>query len=228
MTVPDLYAPRPRLLDLFCGGGGAARGYQMAGFHVTGIDNRPQPRYAGDAFIQADALEYVAGHGHEYDVIHASPPCQAYSSMRHVTGKSYPDLVAPTRRALQATGKPFVIENVFGAPLLQPLMLCGTMFGLDVIRHRLFEICPEIYALTPPCCHNKSCAKQGRAVKPGQFITVTGSYSGAQFARDAMGIDWMSRAEMSQAIPPAYTLFIGQQLWDCRHFAGSPLGAEPL
>jgi hypothetical protein len=132
---------RRRLLDLFCGASGAARGYQLAGSHVTGVDLAEQPRYAGDAFIRGDALDYVAAHGREYDAIHASPPCQAYTALRRLHGehRDYPDLVAATRDALRATGRPYVIENVPGAPLLEPAMLCGSMFGLLVRRHRLFE-----------------------------------------------------------------------------------------
>lgn len=216
--MPSICSSERPFYDVFCGAGGATKGYKDAGFsYVIGIDNRPQPRYVGDKFIQMDALEflqrYLDGEYPEACGFHSSPPCQGYSSMRHVTGKSYPDLIAPTRRALQATGKPFVIENVVGAPLNQPIMLCGTMFGLDVVRHRLFETHPQLWSLRPPCCHNKKCAKQGRPATPGkQFMTVTGNYSGQEFAKRAMGIDWMVRSEMSQAIPPAYTEFIGRHL----------------
>ena len=111
---------KPRLLDLFCGAGGAAMGYYRAGFDVVGVDIKPQPRYQFE-FHQGDALEYCAAHGYEFDVIHASPPCQAYSVTRSIHGNEYPDLVAVTRAALQATGKPWVIENVVGAPLFSPL-----------------------------------------------------------------------------------------------------------
>ena len=147
---------RPRLLDLFCGAGGAARGYQMAGFHVTGVDIKPQPNYAGDVFVQADALEYVAAHGHEFDAIHASPPCHAYST---VTGrnrrntKRYPDLIPPTRELLLVCGSPWIMENVEGAPIKSPVRLCGSSFGLDVRRHRLFETSFPV-AMVPPCAHH--------------------------------------------------------------------------
>jgi hypothetical protein len=132
---------RPKLLDLFSGAGGCARGYQLAGFHVTGVDNRPQPRYAGDAFILGDALAYCAEHGDEYDAIHASPPCQGYSVMRHLPwlrDREYPLLIDPVRTLLRASEKPWVIENVMGAKL-DAFYLCGLMFDLPFYRHRLFE-----------------------------------------------------------------------------------------
>ena len=130
-----------KLLDLFCGAGGAAMGYHRAGFDdITGVDIKPMPRYPFK-FIQGDALEYLAAHGAEYDVIHASPPCQAYSIMQHANHmrKDHPDLVDSVRDALKQTGKPWIIENVPGAPLIDPILLCGLSFGLRVIRHRLFE-----------------------------------------------------------------------------------------
>lgn len=205
---------KPRLLDLFCGAGGCARGYQMAGFHVTGIDIKPQPRYAGDVFVCADALEYVAEHGHEFDAIHASPPCQAYSSMRHVTGKEYPMLIEITRHMLNKTGKPYVIENVEGAPLFNAVILCGTMFGLKTFRHRLFE--SNVFMLMPPhithTLYGKA-AKQGRPTTADrQYLTVTGNFSGIACGQRAMGIDWMNKQELTQAIPPAYTQWIGERL----------------
>jgi DNA (cytosine-5)-methyltransferase 1 len=211
---------KPRLLDLFSGAGGAARGYQMAGFHVTGIDNRPQPRYAGDAFVMADALEYVAEHGHEYDAIHASPPCQVHSALKSLYGADYQerhqDLIPATRAALIGSGKPYVIENVPGAPLINPVVLCGTMFGLRVYRHRQFE--SSVFMLMPiHAPHHDQVKGVGRGVSPKGYISVTGTGGfgipdGFRYACDAMGIDWMSRAEMSQAIPPAYTAWIGRQL----------------
>lgn len=221
-----------RLLDLFAGAGGAARGYQMAGFHVTGIDIKPQPRYGGDVFVQADALEYVAAHGNEYDAIHASPPCQAFTALKSMwNSRTHPDLIEPTRAALVAMGKPYVIENVPGAPLRASVMLCGTMFNLGVEdaelrRHRYFELNFPV-ALLPPCAHYV----RGRVIgvygghgrDRRRTVTVTGD-SGGRSVRDgtqqfsvqarsvAMGIDWMTGAELSQAIPPAYTEWIGRQL----------------
>src|SRR5208337_2039100 len=129
---------RPRLLDLFCGAGGAARGYQLAGFCVLGIDNRPQKNYAGCWFHQADALEYVREHGREFDAIHASPPCQKFSvasALHRNNGKEYPDCLTPIREQLKKLSIPWIIENVFGAPMRPyTIMLCGPMFGLKVFR----------------------------------------------------------------------------------------------
>lgn len=132
---------KPRLLDLFCGAGGCAKGYQRAGFHVTGVDIKPQPRYCGDEFHQADALEYLAAHGREFDAIHASPPCQRYTMAQNAAknADAHPDLVDPVRDLLLSTRKPWIIENVVGAPLKNPAVLCGLSFGLKVRRHRLFE-----------------------------------------------------------------------------------------
>jgi hypothetical protein len=208
---------KPRLLDLFCGAGGAARGYQLAGFHVTGIDINPQPRYAGDVFLQGDALAYVAAHGHEYDAIHASPPCQAYSAKTR-DKTPHPDLVAATRAALVATGRPYVIENVPGAPLVDPITLCGSSFGLRVRRHRRFESNVLLFAL--PCRHAWQDADKpyllydhGRWFYSGVVhVFGTGGGKAAQSWPEAMGIDWMDRRELSQAIPPAYTHHLGRQL----------------
>ncbi len=217
---------RPRLLDLFSGAGGAARGYQMAGFHVTGIDNRPMPRYAGDAFVQADALEYLAKHGREFAAIHASPPCQGYSSLKSIKrfgGREHPKLIEPVRDLLVQTDLPYVIENVPGSTLGFSALLCGSMFGLGATcdgqfhqlrRHRLFET--SFLVLTPTCQHiGRPVGVYGnggshRRIKdrPG----INGFTGNAAERRSAMGIDWMGRHELSQAIPPAYTEFIGRQL----------------
>jgi len=208
---------KPALLDLFCGGGGATRGYQLAGFCVLGIDINPQPNYVGCGFRQADALEYCASHGHEFDAIHASPPCQRYSSITRVHGKdmvdSHPDLIADVRQMLADIGRPWIIENVRGAPLLSPLMLCGSMFGLGVFRHRYFEgavplfspACRHDFHPVPVYGHSGAGANRGRERKRGH------TNSGDNWKR-AMGIDWMTNAEMAQAIPPAYTKFIGRHL----------------
>jgi DNA (cytosine-5)-methyltransferase 1 len=147
---------RPRLLDLFSGAGGCAMGYHRAGFDVVGVDNRTQPRFPF-AFVQADALEYLAAHGQEYDAIHASPPCQAYSRATAWRGKrsAHPDLIDATRTALLTTGRPYVIENVQEARfrLREPLMLCGSFFGLRIRRHRYFEAPSLPFVLLPPCTH---------------------------------------------------------------------------
>lgn len=225
----------PRLLDLYCGAGGAGMGYYRAGFDVTGVDNRQMPRYRFE-FIQADALEYLRQHASEYDCIHASPPCQAHSIMRkgRWQDRDHPDLIPVTRDLLVASGKPYVIENVVGAPLLNPFMLCGTMFGLrtscgsQLRRHRLFE-CPWIFDLLPPCSHNNGSAigVYGGGQHPDRrrpaTIGVYGSAGGASTRdgvahfgtsdrRQAMGIDWMIGDELSQAIPPVYCEWIGERL----------------
>jgi len=195
-----------KLLDLFSGAGGAARGYQQAGFYVVGIDNRPMPGYAGNEFIQADALEYVYLHGHEFDAIHASPPCQAFTSARAIHGEPHTDLLTPTRTALQHNGRPWIIENVPNAPMRADLILCGSMFGKPQLkRHRYFEFSWELpLILLPPCSHAK------------QLISVFGHgghiYHSVEQWRKLMGIDWMTRDELAQAVPPAFTEFTGRFL----------------
>ena len=207
---------KPMLLDLFCGAGGAAMGYHRAGFEVVGVDIKPQKHYPFE-FHQADALVYPL---EGFDAIHASPPCQHYSlATRAHPGlrDKYPDLVAVIRGKLGGTNKPFVIENVPQAPLLNPLMLCGTMFGLRVKRHRLFECRPPIYFPSASCSCGNAKTKVGYHVQPSfargaRLLTVAGDNYCAEDGRIAMGIDWMTRKELSQAIPPAYTEFIGKQL----------------
>lgn len=202
---------KPRLLDLFCGAGGAGMGYHRAGFDVTGVDINPQPRYPF-AFIQGDALEYVRQHGHEFDAIHASPPCQAFTSLQGRWRREYPDLIAATRAEIQGTGRPYVIENVAGAPLINPLMLCGSMFDLRVIRHRLFECSPSIWWSPGDCTHPRGAVGRRGHLGDREWMTVTGHFSDVAKARVVMGIDWMAQRELSQAIPPAYTEWIGRQL----------------
>jgi DNA (cytosine-5)-methyltransferase 1 len=209
---------RPRLLDLYCGAGGAAVGYDRAGFDVVGIDHRPMPRYPF-TFHQADALEYLAEHGHEYDAIHASPPCQGYSVMAHATGRDAPRLIPETRDLLLASGRAYVIENVELAhrEMQNYVTLCGTMFGLKVRRHRLFEMSPSCFALLPPCaCQNgvKSGALVGQMltgkVAPGRTPRL-GVYTESD-RREAIGVPWMTTMEARQAIPPAYTEWVGRLL----------------
>ena len=309
-----------KLLDLFCGAGGAARGYQLAGFHVTGVDHKPQPQYIGEEFVQADALEYLAEHGHDYDAIHASPPCQGYSIMHNLPwlrGRDYPLLLLPTLEMLEGLGKPYVVENVMGARHgsktlqkrgleahgLKAGWLCGGMFGLPFYRHRLFATNwlwlapghPKHVSRRPVGVTSES---RGRGVsepvvviptksgnfnpywrekqtndpvnsewrryhdgalniRPGyekvpfSYPTIVGERlrangrpkdskiglsngmpetqlanwqngagcgvgighaKGWRLAAEAMGIDWMKRDELTQAIPPAFTEFIGRQL----------------
>ncbi|HEV8639411.1 MAG TPA: DNA methylase [Chloroflexota bacterium] len=208
---------RPKLLDLFSGAGGAARGYQWAGFHVTGVDNRPQPRYAGDAFVQADALEYLAEHGREFNAVHASPPCQAYirSGMVAKDGR-HPDLIGPTREALIHNGVFWVIENVPGAPMRPDVVLCGTMFGLGVRRHRWFESNAGLLPFTPGCNHSYPITGiyghphvRGGAWRNGNKPMLPSDHT--TWSRE-MDIDWMRPLELAAAIPPAYTEWIGRQL----------------
>jgi DNA (cytosine-5)-methyltransferase 1 len=199
----------PHALDLFCGAGGASMGLRRAGFDVTGIDIRQQPRYPFE-FRQGDAME-VDLHG--FDFIWASPPCQAYTPLRALQGgKSYPDLVAATRRRLIGAGVPYVIENVPGAPLGHYITLCGGMFGLRTYRHRRFETSFVMFQPHHPPHIAKTATKQRRVRwEAGCHVSVTGdvgSYMGAL----AMGIDWMTGAELSQAIPPAYAEFIGRAI----------------
>jgi len=204
-----------RLLDTFCGAGGCTKGYQRAGFYVVGVDIAPQPHYCGDEFYQADALDFIREYGHEYNVIHSSPPCQVYGKTKHLANEGHPDLIAETRKALQIAGKPYIIENVPGAPLIDPTILTGGHFGILVHRPRLFESSfplPFVLAqpLSPP-------VKMGRPVQDGDVIQPVGHFSGVDYARREMGIDWMTGAELAQAIPPAYTEWIGKQLLKVLH-----------
>jgi len=204
---------RPRLLDLFCGAGGAAVGYHRAGFDVLGVDIAPQKHYPFE-FVLADALEYVAAHGREFDAIHASPPCQKWTKARAIRGNNHPDLVTCIRELLIAIDKPYVIENVPGAPLCNPTILYGMMFGLRVVRKRLFETSfPICFELSPT--RGGKFAKMGRVAQPGEYIHVAGKggpRGTSQQWKVAMGIGWMTVAELAQAIPPAYTEYIGRQL----------------
>lgn len=196
-----------RALDLFCGAGGASMGLYMAGFDVVGVDINPQPRYPFD-FIQADALTVdLKG----YDLIWASPPCQAFTLAQRIRKRQHPDLIDPIRKRLRAAGVPYVIENVEGAPLRSPITLCGSMFpGLRVYRHRLFESSFGIKEPRHPE-HVAPLRKMGRKVQPGEFMHVVGNFSGVDLAREAMNIDWMKRDELREAIPPAYSEYIGRQ-----------------
>ena len=208
-------ARRPRLLDLFCGAGGASAGYHAAGFDVVGVDIRPQPDYPYP-FVQGDALTVdLSG----YDVIAASPPCQRYSAATPADRRGdHPDLIEPVRRRLveAVTGGrilAYVIENVPGAPLHDPILVCGDTLRLGVRRHRLFE--SNVLLTGTGCYHDRSTppvpvygsyGQRGRNPVDG----VTSPSTDA--ARAAMGIDWMPWPALTQAIPPAYTWWIGVQL----------------
>lgn len=198
---------RPKLLDLFCGAGGCSRGYEIAGFDVVGVDILPQPHYPG-AFIQADWHEYFADYWREYQAVHASPPCQGYSRTRHLpwlSGRQYPMLIDAVRQAFAATDLLWVIENVADAPLDGP-ELCGAALGLPIRRHRRFE--SNILLMFPPCPgHPVALPGRDNMSKREHFGVLPG-----HDPRIAMGIDWMTRKELRQAIPPAYTTLIGSQL----------------
>lgn len=207
-----------RLLDLCCKAGGATRGYQLAGFYVIGVDIEPQPNYVGDEFIQADALELMHEFGWEhFDAVHVSPPCQSFTAYRrkgYGVGDGYPDLIAPIRAALRFAGLPYVIENVPRAPLLDPVMLCGSSFGLDVRRHRLFETSFPVVA--PPCDHGWQTPRfpgaTNRAPMSRCTVEVGVRRIPLETQRRAMGVDWMTLAELSEALPPKYTEHVGSQL----------------
>ena len=200
-----------KALDLFCKAGGTSMGLHRAGFDVTGVDIEPQPRYPFE-FVQGDALEYVAQNGHKYDLIVAGPPCQLYSITASLSKGGYPDLVGPTREALQAIGKPYIIENVPGAPLLNPLKLCGTMFPeLRVIRHRLFECEPAIWFPPGMCYHWSKINENGFCTLFGEGASKEKGGNKVAWQK-ASGIDWMTVLELSQAIPPAYTEWLGREM----------------
>jgi DNA (cytosine-5)-methyltransferase 1 len=211
---------KPKLLDLFCCAGGAGLGYSRAGFDVVGIDVNPQPHYPLP-FIQTDAMNLDPKFIALFDAIHASPPCQAYSDLAKRNGNAHewPRLIEPVREMCVKSGLPYVIENVEGAPLRNPVVLCGTMFKeLRVIRHRLFEtnfavLCPP--HSKHPKCHtfDKRKSHYGKTNEMRDFVSVNGGGNcSVAAARDAMGIDWMNKNELNEAIPPAYTFFIGKQL----------------
>ena len=219
-----------RMLDTFCKAGGAGMGYHRAGFEVVGVDIEPQKRYPFE-FHQGDAIDFILEHGHEFDAIHASPPCQAYCAMKTMPNAGdHPRLVDHTRSALVATGKEWVIENVVGAPLVNPVMLCGSHFnlratdGYQLQRHRLFEL--SFFLLVDmPCRHTsktvgvyggkaRDIAKEKRhyALPKETRGEPVGVVLPQGTGREAMGIEWMNAKELSQAIPPAYTEYIGKQL----------------
>lgn len=198
-----------RALDLFCGAGGATKGLQRAGFHVTGVDLVCSLRYCGDAFIQADALEVdLAG----YDFIWASPVCKRYSAMSRMVGvaRRHPDQIGPVRERLIAQSSPWVIENVEGAPLRPDLVLCGRMFGLPLIRHRVFEASFRL-SDPGPCAHDGSEIPVYGNGTSGYHLRKRGRGVTIAEKREAMGIDWMNRDELSQAIPPVYSEWIARQ-----------------
>lgn len=171
---------------------------------ILGVDIKPQPRYPFK-FVQADAMTFPL---EGYDFIWASPPCQAFSKTRAITRKNYPDLIDPIRQRIQI-GVPYVIENVVGAPLFDPILLCGTMFGLKVIRHRNFET--NFPVLTPQCGRHGGTKSHRGYSRDAEFICVAGHNFSVSQAKIAMGIDWMTGIELAQAVPPAYSQFLARQ-----------------
>jgi DNA (cytosine-5)-methyltransferase 1 len=203
-----------RLLDLFCGAGGASMGYARAGFDVVGVDAKPQPRYPFTFYV-ADALAFALEHGAAFDAIAASPPCQRYSNQtrQHARNHLHPDLLEPTRSLLRALGKAYAIENVVGAPIEGQVLLCGSMFGATRLRrHRWFE--SNVLLLQPSCRHEiqRDCISVsghsgGRSTRAGGE-----RFGNTDLWREVMAIDWMIGRELAEAIPPFYTQFIGKQL----------------
>lgn len=209
---------RPRLLDLFCGAGGASMGYHRAGFEVVGVDVRPQPRYPF-SFIQGDALQLLAAIGRRFDAIHASPPCIGYTSARIRTATTEAPLLIPvTRQLLQLVGRPWVIENVATRQtgLTAHLRLCACQFGMpELKRERWFETWPAIYDLRPPCYHPlPSISVLRRAGRIWAQGGVIDDYVPLARCKQVMGIDWMTQRELGNAIPPSYTEYIGRHLME--------------
>lgn len=215
-----------RLLDLFCGEGGASTGYAHAGFTVVGVDSAPMPRYPFE-FIQASALDLPLEFLQSFDAIAASPPCKVHTRMKAFSSASHVDLVAPTRDVLEQSGKPYIIENVPGAPLRNPLILCGSMFGRDIRRHRLFE--SNIPLVAPSECRHAEQAATSPGYKvsryhsgqPKTYLSPVVSVYGrgnayglgeTQLWRDIMAMPWASKDGLREAIPPYYTAFLGAQL----------------
>jgi DNA (cytosine-5)-methyltransferase 1 len=212
------------VLDLYCGAGGASMGYSQAGMQILGVDIDPPDNYPF-AVIQADVPEFLNKTADLlvdcFSLIHASPPCQAFSTLKAVHKDVFhPDLIEVTRNFLEFSGVPFVIENVPNAPLINPIMLCGTMFGLRLFRHRLFEFgnINNAHILTPPHIpHSQLGLKAPKTSREpdyskGEVHSIYGHFSGVQKAKIAMGIPWMTRNQLSQAIPPAYTKYIADYL----------------
>lgn len=202
----------PKALDLFCGEGGVSVGLHRAGFDVVGVDCKPQKNYPFE-FHQADALDFdLSG----FDFVWASPPCQKFSRLNSLHKRDYADLIEPTRRKLQNANAFYIIENVKQSILQNPIFLCGAMFDLKVYRHRYFESNVLLLAPFHPT-HDDNCQGVGRGKSRRGFVSVTGNggfgcENGHDYAKAAMNINWMTRAGLSQAIPPDYSEFLGRQI----------------
>lgn len=217
-------------LDLYCCQGGATAGLQREGFYVIGVDKDPQPNYCGDEFIQADVIEFLK----EFiaspvlgvprpALVHASPPCQGGTNAQKIQKREHPRLIGPTRELLIELGVPYVIENVVPGPelahldpLKDPVLLCGTMFGLHTYRHRLFEASFPLIAPPHPE-HVRQQVKMGRPIQPGDFYQAVGNFSGVDIARKDMGVHWMNRDGIRECIPPAYAAHVAREFF--RHAA---------
>lgn len=207
-----------RALDLFCCAGGATKGLQLAGYHVTGVDIRPQPRYVGDRFFQDDAMAWLRGEREAlegFDLIWASPPCQRYSELvPPMYRATHPDLLEETLAILRAQSVPYIVENVAGARSFfhSPIVLCGSMFGLPIQRHRWFELGGiDAFFLLPPCNHSEPpVLVSGRGMR--KINGVRRKEDTGVVKRAAMGINWMTVEEIEEAIPPAYSKFLAEQV----------------
>ncbi len=252
--MPQLRADIVRLLDLFCCAGGSAVGYHRAGFdEIVGVDHKFQKNYpAAFCFVQMDALEAMAillsggyiecaRHGEHYrlsdfDAIHASPPCQAYVQRNKNLETNHPKLIEPVRKRLREWGGIYVIENVLPDVLVDSIKVCGTALGLRVIRHRFFEV-PDIAAFDLPCQHEGTVsegdyaavyARGGKGPRRGAGKRDAGPTTEGPDWPEAMGIDWMTRYELTQAIPPAYCEYIGRHLIALPRDGGGTLSGSSL
>ena len=205
-----------KLLDLFCGAGGASEGYSRAGFEVTGIDVKHGKRYP-HTYIRGDVRDYLdVEFLRQFDVIAASPPCQTFSATKHLRnaqGKSTAkvNMIPEVRDALIASGKPYIIENVPNAPLINPVQLCGSAFQLKVRRHRLFE---SNVPLVGTGCYHKEQGKPVGIYGSMRDEIPNGGHTAKTMAEanEAMGIDWMIWGELVESIPPVYTQWLGEQI----------------
>ena len=203
---------KPRLLEVYCGAGGSAVGFDRAGWIVDGVDIVAQRHYPFK-FFKADAVEFIYEHGHKYHAITGGPVCKRYSKTWRINSADHPAQIPATRQAMRSTGLPYVIENVEDAlpELLDPMMLCGQDFGLHTYRHRLFESNVRLTRPGTHAPHIRRTVKMGRE-RVGDYYHAVGHFAATDYIRKDMGVEWMSRDEISQCIPPAYTEHVGTQL----------------